>query len=501
MEEPNFILEFIEEAVELNDRFSKVCQELSRGGDTKKLVDEAFRIVHTIKGSGASVGCSNLAEGLHLLENQLDRLRSQKELTVAAEFIDQLAEWDSAIAKCLEGLRHNPRHPLNLPVIANHITLVPKHPLQTAIHRQTAALSPPSATYGENGLPGPPLEQDAEVTSPLHFRSFFLSRNHISEDLAWSYVALSQLAMVHQRQNFAEQALEILRNQCQMDEIDRVCLVRRVGLSSQFVALSSATSDTQNPMPAGYSCFVDLSGSIFNIPRGSIRTIDVNKIIDNYKRQNRPPQKSMQRLHQFGYQSGAMIPIHNRGRQVGLLFLNSKTTKLHDSRKNWYPLLAMLTLYASVLLQEGPLLNEDYFYLVSENIDILGIGPFSITKLQSSYDWFTAHLQGLRVRFEVTEDIPPTILAHGHVAYLLASVYSNQKDWTPTVKIFPKNDCVYFDCQLPIGFSENKQAHLAKIWKDKALALGMNTLLNDWILCFTLPMEHQSYQDICYSVE
>ena len=69
---------FLDEAESLTDELESavLALEAERGND--ELVNAAFRAAHTIKGSSASVGCSEIASFTHDLESALEALRSKR---------------------------------------------------------------------------------------------------------------------------------------------------------------------------------------------------------------------------------------------------------------------------------------------------------------------------------------------------------------------------------------------------------------------------------------
>ena len=79
---------FLEEAAELFDSADTILLEAEANGDlTNDEMNQLFRDVHTLKGSGASVELSYFAELTHDVENLMDKLRNHQ-----ITYIPQMAE-------------------------------------------------------------------------------------------------------------------------------------------------------------------------------------------------------------------------------------------------------------------------------------------------------------------------------------------------------------------------------------------------------------------------
>jgi len=89
--EEKFADAFREEAIELLSNMEEVILLLENDSENEDLINRLFRIMHTIKGSGAMFGFQELANFAHHLETTLDLVRN-KDLSLTAEFIDLLLQ-------------------------------------------------------------------------------------------------------------------------------------------------------------------------------------------------------------------------------------------------------------------------------------------------------------------------------------------------------------------------------------------------------------------------
>ncbi len=80
---------FIEEADEQIALLDRDLVRLETEGDDPELIQEIFRVTHTMKGSSAMLGYQPMSEMAHAMESLLDNLRSGK-LSVSAEIVDSL---------------------------------------------------------------------------------------------------------------------------------------------------------------------------------------------------------------------------------------------------------------------------------------------------------------------------------------------------------------------------------------------------------------------------
>lgn len=78
---------YLEEANELLDNLESALLQLDETPEEKSLIEEVFRIMHTLKGNSSMFGFGNIAEFIHNLETIYDIIRSGKQ-DVSKELID-----------------------------------------------------------------------------------------------------------------------------------------------------------------------------------------------------------------------------------------------------------------------------------------------------------------------------------------------------------------------------------------------------------------------------
>jgi two-component system chemotaxis sensor kinase CheA len=82
-----FVASFINEAKELIARLEKDLLNLEKNPDNKELINSAFRVMHTIKGTAGMFGFENIQHLTHEYENLFDKVRKD-ELKVTSNLID-----------------------------------------------------------------------------------------------------------------------------------------------------------------------------------------------------------------------------------------------------------------------------------------------------------------------------------------------------------------------------------------------------------------------------
>ncbi|MGQ9674946.1 MAG: chemotaxis protein CheW [Chloroflexota bacterium] len=88
---PEDLRVFLEEAYEQLQLLDTDLVALEKTGPQPELVQEVFRVAHTLKGSSASIGHTRMAELTHAMESALDGVR-QGVIAVTAELTDLLLE-------------------------------------------------------------------------------------------------------------------------------------------------------------------------------------------------------------------------------------------------------------------------------------------------------------------------------------------------------------------------------------------------------------------------
>ncbi len=78
---------YLEEASELLDKLEGALLQLDETPEEKSIIEEVFRIMHTLKGNSSMFGFLNIAEFIHNLETVYDLIRTGKQL-VSKELVD-----------------------------------------------------------------------------------------------------------------------------------------------------------------------------------------------------------------------------------------------------------------------------------------------------------------------------------------------------------------------------------------------------------------------------
>ena len=76
-----------EETYELLGKLESDLLELEENPDDQELINSVFRAMHTIKGSGAMFGFTNIADFTHHVETAFDHVREGK-LSVTKKLVD-----------------------------------------------------------------------------------------------------------------------------------------------------------------------------------------------------------------------------------------------------------------------------------------------------------------------------------------------------------------------------------------------------------------------------
>jgi two-component system chemotaxis sensor kinase CheA len=97
MDANQFMEIFLEESNEHLESLNNSLLELEKTPSDRKLIDEVFRVSHTLKGMAGTMGFGKMTELTHEMENLLDEIRKQN-LRIDSLLIDLLFE-------CLDGLQ------------------------------------------------------------------------------------------------------------------------------------------------------------------------------------------------------------------------------------------------------------------------------------------------------------------------------------------------------------------------------------------------------------
>lgn len=139
---------FLEEAEELLESLDEELVRLEQEKTNRTLLNDIFRVAHTLKGSSASMGFDDIAELTHEMESLLDKIR-QGEGEVTSELIDVLLESLDALRSLVDKVAGRSAPPVEVKALVSKLEL----------------FSP--ADRRENTDPGPsaPAEPSAEEVS------------------------------------------------------------------------------------------------------------------------------------------------------------------------------------------------------------------------------------------------------------------------------------------------------------------------------------------------
>ncbi|MGC9064263.1 MAG: Hpt domain-containing protein, partial [bacterium] len=94
---------FLDESRENLIRLNQLLLDLEKDPNNKGLLNEIFRIAHTLKGMSATMGFNNMATLTHNMENILDDLRKDK-INADRNIINLLFSSFDALEKALESI-------------------------------------------------------------------------------------------------------------------------------------------------------------------------------------------------------------------------------------------------------------------------------------------------------------------------------------------------------------------------------------------------------------
>ena len=83
----NFQKKFKEEASDLINQLEQSLLNLEQDSENPELINDVFRIMHSLTGGGGMFGFDNISNFTHKLENLYDLIR-QKKLKVSREVLD-----------------------------------------------------------------------------------------------------------------------------------------------------------------------------------------------------------------------------------------------------------------------------------------------------------------------------------------------------------------------------------------------------------------------------
>jgi len=98
--------EFINEAKEELQDMNEALLDLEHDPGNMDLLNRVFRSAHTLKGSSATMGYTNISELTHKMENVLDAIRNQR-LMITSDVLDLIFESFDALEVLVEDIDHD----------------------------------------------------------------------------------------------------------------------------------------------------------------------------------------------------------------------------------------------------------------------------------------------------------------------------------------------------------------------------------------------------------
>ena len=159
---------FIEESKEHLQHMNEILLELENNFEDAKLINEIFRIAHTIKGMSGTMGYNKVASLTHEMENVLHICRSN-EMSVNGTIIDILFEcFDGLDAYINNLIRTNEEGDLDTTDLVNRLKFIAKH----------------KSTFGLSDTPEAEIVTEVKSASAdAKSADFHLSMNDISQNI------------------------------------------------------------------------------------------------------------------------------------------------------------------------------------------------------------------------------------------------------------------------------------------------------------------------------
>lgn len=92
---------FIDETKEYLQQLNDTLLKIEEDPDNLELVNDAFRVLHTLKGMAGTMGFNRMAKLCHIMENVLDRARNGT-LKISSDIMDRIFKGVDLISKALE---------------------------------------------------------------------------------------------------------------------------------------------------------------------------------------------------------------------------------------------------------------------------------------------------------------------------------------------------------------------------------------------------------------
>lgn len=111
---------FLEEAEELLESLDQELVRLEQEKTNRALLNDIFRVAHTLKGSSASMGFDSIAELTHEMESLLDKIR-QGNGEITSELIDVLLQSLDALRSLVDEVAGRPAQPVEVKALVDRL--------------------------------------------------------------------------------------------------------------------------------------------------------------------------------------------------------------------------------------------------------------------------------------------------------------------------------------------------------------------------------------------
>lgn len=104
--EKELMLDFFAEATQLTDATEQALLTLERDKKNMALINEIFRLAHTLKGSSRAVGLGQVAEFTHEIENLIMQMQ-KGQIEISSNIVSLLLECNDHARLMTEGLSND----------------------------------------------------------------------------------------------------------------------------------------------------------------------------------------------------------------------------------------------------------------------------------------------------------------------------------------------------------------------------------------------------------
>jgi hypothetical protein len=353
------------------------------------------------------------------------------------------------------------------------------------------------------------MHQDSLMTYRTIVRQ---NRISLTKDDSWVLTNLLTLPFTysHKRDSLANEIFKILSAHPSLANITRACVVRRLGESNRLVVMSSENANgIENTMPVGYSCFVNGQGSLFQLQPGTVRFFaDANRLVENFKAQHLPPQRSIVRISKANHSGGLCSGIYDMGRLVGFLFLNGPFTQADLNQDEMSILLYQANAVVTRIMSEQRLCQTYYELSKVSSSDYLGM-RLDVAKIQKISEELSAFVGSGPIAFTCSPSALSHryLVSHGNIAQIIAraSAIAFQAG-SATINISEIEKYLRFDVisspHQGAKLSSSQQMRLREIASDcDCLNMNFECRTNSGFRLDVLMDQASSEESVNYSVE